>query len=203
MTHGNTTLASKHIAVFTVDKFEEERDFLSKSWTKSYLRKANEVTFKTFKFWRSNSLPRRKVVNILNADSKLSKISLLNLCASDKFEFENNTFGYQSWDSPIFCMKKVRQQILFSFENSKFKSEVSIQVVLYLNDPVYQFCINCIKVELFKYDYFKSLFSLLCLCEKSYSPNNLGCSVLKFWPNIFWIKALGQVCKFVLSCKKF
>ena len=28
MTHGNTTLASKHIAVFTVDKFEEERYFL-------------------------------------------------------------------------------------------------------------------------------------------------------------------------------
>ena len=37
--------------------------------------------------------------------------------------------------------------------------------------------------------------------------NISGCSDLKFWPNIFLIKlyyqALGQVCKFVLRCKKF
>ena len=38
---------------------------------------------------------------------------------------------------------------------------------------------------------------------KHFSVNNLGGSVLKFWPNIFLIKvfyqAQGQVCKYVLS----
>ena len=48
---------------------------------------------------------------------------------------------------------------------------------------------------------------LIVLLLKSYSVNTLGCIVLKFWPNIFLIKAcyqvLGQVCKFVLRRKKF
>ena len=42
--------------------------------------------------------------------------------------------------------------------------------------------------------------------DKNKNKNTLGCSVLKFSPNIFLIKpcyqALGQVCKFVLRCKK-
>ena len=47
----------------------------------------------------------------------------------------------------------------------------------------------------------------LRLYQKFYSVNTLGCSVVKFWPNIFSIKAsyqaLGQAYKFVLRRKKF
>ena len=43
---------------------------------------------------------------------------------------------------------------------------------------------------------------LLRLYQKCYPVNSLGCSVLKYRPNIFLIKTLGQVCKFVLMCKK-
>ena len=47
----------------------------------------------------------------------------------------------------------------------------------------------------------------MCLCQKSYSVNTLGCSVLIISSNIFLIKAcyqaLRQVFKFVLWCKKF
>ena len=53
----------------------------------------------------------------------------------------------------------------------------------------------------------KCLNCWLCLFQKSYSVNTFESNVLKFWPNIFLIEAcyqvLGQVCKFVLRCKKF